>query len=277
MLCFGFDFRTVEAAQRPLRLAPLPMFSEQVINKQFHPFADYVSNITAQPVSLIFHKSYKTLIEQLLADKVDLAYLGPLPYVLLSEQDSSFIPIVRFYNSDGESTYTCSLAVYSGDNVNLDNDDKIQVSLTQPYSTCGYLFTEYLLNRHNRSLTDSNYLYAGNHAECTLNILRGNSNVSGVKTSIGQRYDHLGVQIIEESDPLPGFLLVANSRTVSAATINRIKKALLDLDPRQDATDAVTTRLWGESIRNGALEVDDEDYDSIRELFSKMVIPGISQ
>lgn len=263
-------------AQSPLKLAPLPMLAEHRIKNQFSPFADYLSQLTRRPVTLVYQENYTALRDQWQHDQIDLAYLGPLPYVLLSDQDPDVVPLVRFYNNDGTSTYTCCLAVYSGDGIDLQQDTTYQVALTQPYSSCGYLLTEYLLNRHDQSLKDYNYSYSGSQSETALNTLRGNTHISGVKTSIADNYRHLGLMRLEESMPLPGFVLVANSRTVDTDTINRIQQQLLALDPQHQAADRAITSPWGASIRNGAMVVKPGDYDIIRQLLSTIAIPDLA-
>lgn len=264
------------AAQSPLKLAPLPMLAEHRIKKQFTPFADYLAQLTQQPVTLVYQENYTVLLEQWQHDQIDLAYLGPLPYVLLTDQDPDVVPLVRFYTADGAATDTCCLAVYSGDGIDLQQDTPYQVSLTQPYATCGYLLTEYLLNRHDQSLKHYSYSYTGSQSESALNPLRGNTHISGLKTSVADRYRHLGLVRLEESMPLPGFVLVANSRTVATDTINRIRQQLLSLDPQHQTEDRAVTSQWGTLLRNGAMEVVPDDYAIIRQLLSTISIPELA-
>ncbi len=264
------------ASEQPtLRFTPLPMVSERNLKNNFGTFADYLSQQINCPVELVLKKNYRMILDELLADRIDLAYLGPLPFVLLTEKDPDFVPVVRFVDKTGQSTYTCCLAAFSGDHINLDSDHPLLVSLTQPYSTCGYLMSEKLLNQHHYTLSDGSYIYSGNHSESALDVLRGATQVAGLKTSIAEKYHHLGLRILEQSTPLPGFVLVANPRTVPKELIEKIRSQLLSLEPQHSTTDAETTHLWGESIRYGATEVDSSDYDVIRDLLLQVEIPGI--
>lgn len=268
---------SVDVAAKIIRLAPLPMLSQATVITQFSPFAQYLSKNTGQQVELVYHQNYQDLINEFIKDNVDLAYLGPLPYVMLIERDPDFVPVVRFVNGSGQSTYTCSLVTFDRNHAALPSLTELPVALTQPLSTCGYLMTEDLLNRRGLSLESTPYYYSGKHSECALDVIRGKASVAGIKTSIAKQYKSLGLQFIEQSVPLPGFLLVANSRTLSAETIDRIRNSLLSLDPLHNPADAETTRSWGAGIRYGAVPAHKDDYQLITKKLRQIIIPGVSQ
>ncbi|MDX2479183.1 MAG: PhnD/SsuA/transferrin family substrate-binding protein [Desulfuromusa sp.] len=261
----------------PIRLAPLPMLDEATSIRQFLPFAHYLSDITGKQVDLVYHQNYKVLLDEFMHDNIDLAYLGPLPFVLLMRENPDFVPLVRFVDADGASTYTCSLVAFDRDILNGNFTSTTPVALTQPYSTCGYLLTEHLLNRQSFSLKNTPFYYAGHHSECALNVIRGKATVAGLKTSIAQQYRHLGLQLIEESEPLPGFLLVANPRTLTAEVIEQIRSSLLSLDPRHNPDDATLTAAWGKNIRYGTIPVQVDDYQHIETQLNQIKIPGVNQ
>ena len=92
-------------------------------------------------------------------------------------------------------------------------------------------------------------------------------------SGIAEKYLDLGLEIIATSPPLPGFVLVANKRTVPEATRAKIRDALLSLNPKENAADRQVTRLWGKKIRYGAVPAADEDYNVIRDMLEKTQIP----
>ncbi len=267
----------IVAFARPIVFAPLPMVSGDEVKKQFYPFAKHLSDITGNQVDLAYYQNYKELLEAFIDDKIDLAYLGPLPYVLLIEEDPTFVPLVRFLDADGESTYTCSLVTFDVDILNRNCASPTLVALTQPYSTCGYLLTEELLNRHDLSLTNIPFYYTGQHSECVLDVVRGKATVAGVKTSIAKQYSHLGLHLVEQSEPLPGFLLVANSRTFTAETIEQLRSSLLQLEPYNGTKNTGNGAAWGKSFRNGTIPVEASDYQCIVDQVNNNKIPGVNQ
>jgi len=268
--------QSFQTKKQPIRLAPLPMVSSTEMLAQFHPFAEFIASVTGQPVDLVCQADYKKIIDELLNDTIDLACLAPLPYVILNRQDSSFIPIARFNNAGGVTTYTCSLVTFDFD-ITDKSGAQPRVALTQPYSTCGYLYTKQLLQKNNLNLADLPYYYAGQPSSCALDVLGGKADMSTIKTSIARQYDNLGLRIIESSDPLPGFLLVATPRTLRAETINTIRSQLIHLDPRHNKDDAAITACWGEMIRYGAIATTAANYEHIDTLLDQTPIAGLEQ
>lgn len=254
-------------SSKTLRFAPLPMESLDTMTREYLPFMDYLEKGMNQPFEMAYHASYKTLISEFLGGHIDLAYLGPLPYVVLKEQMPSATPIVEFLDASGNSTYTCSIVHFADQPVELASSRKQKVGLTQPLSTCGYLSVENLLQQDGQSLKNEHfeYHYLGSHEEVARQIILGHYDFGGVKTTIGKKYRHLGVRIMEESDPMPGFLLIANRETLSDEQISRIQTLITRLKPRENEADKAITQSWGNKIRHGSIPAQDSDYNSVRE------------
>lgn len=265
------------AADRPIRFAPLPTVSAELIADHFKPFVLYLSTISQRPVELLQYQNYQLLIEDFVNDQIDLAYLGPLPYVMIRRNMTDVAPLARFLDAEGKSNYTCSLVSFESEavpgNISLD----ALISLPQPYSTCAYLMTENLLRKQGQSLEQLRYYYAGNHAEAVLDVIRGKATWAGVKTQIGHLYRHLGVRVFEQQDLLPGHLLVANPRTLSAEQIALLKGKILALNPLHDREDQRLTAAWGSEIRYGAIPVEPNDYRYVEQLLTEIKIPGVSE
>lgn len=261
------------AVAQSIRFAPLPMLSRVEMEKDFQPFTHYLNKITSAKVEMIYHKNYQTLLDGLNNDTIDLAYLGPLPYVSLTQLDPSYVPMVRFVDQDGSATYTCSLVSFDSPLQNVRNVIPPIIALTQPQSTCGYLVTEQLLQHSGSSLVNLPYYYTGLHSECALDVLRGKAQFAGLKTSIARQYRNLGLDIVAESAPFPGYLLVANSRTLDGETIAKIQASLLELKPNIVTGGDDVSAPWGKMIRYGAIPVHSSDYDVIRKMVNRVKIP----
>ena len=279
LLAIGFS-PSYAVTHETIRFAPLPMENDTAMTREYLPFMSFLeNNLKSTSIKLVYKKSYQDLITSFKNNEIDIAYLGPLPYVVLKEQFPKAVAMVQFLDAEGKSTYTCSLVKFAGNQIQLTNKVPLDIALTQPLSTCGYLATESLLNKHGLTLEQPNvhYEYIGNHTKVAENVILGKQQLGGLKTQIGKRYHHLGLRIIQETDPMPGFLLVANADTLSAEKIKQITSLILSIKPIENANDFETTKLWGDKIKYGAIPANDSLYNSVREKWKQTKIDLMTQ
>lgn len=250
LICFS-------QAQDKLRFAPLPMQSKKILYDNFHPMLTYLEKKLHKKIEFVFFKDYEEILTHFKQGKLDLVYLGPLPYVQLTKEYAFAKPLVAFKESSGYATYTCSLVT------SLATQQEEKVALTQPLSTCGYLSVNALMDKH---LYQFKFKYLGRHDLVALSILEGKFDMGGLKTAIYQKYYHLGLQEISRTKPLPTFALIANTKTLSNNITTNLKNALKDVSQNEYA-------LWGEFIRYGVQDIKDSDYNAIREMLHNTQIP----
>ncbi len=254
-----------------VRFAPLPMEDRETVVKQFRPMTDYLQQHLGISIEYVYADSYANILEKFRNGDIDLAYLGPLPYVELRGSHPQAEPLVHFKEASGQTTYTCGLAVFADSTFPLKNLKDKKLALTQPLSTCGYLSANGLLRQHGSSLESNYYRYLGKHDAVALAIVQGLFDAGGLKTAIGKKYAHLGLTIIDETDPLPSFALVGNKATLKPELLNQIRHALIAIDP--EGKHRTMLADWGDNIRYGTVPSDDTNYDVIRELLGEVTIP----
>ncbi len=262
---------TTTTSPSALRFAPLPMENREAVYKQFEPVRVYIEKITGQKVVFKYFDKYCYLLEDFINGGVDLAYLGPLPYVELRNNYSNVEPLVTFREASGKNGYTCSLISLPENKINLSTISGKTIALTQPLSTCGYLSVNGLLEKHGSCLKENNYRYLGRHDAVALAVVRAEFDIGGVKTAIAHKYAHLGIQILEETKPLPGFALVSNNNTITPKLTATIRSAFAALEPEGKDKEMLST--WGKKLANGAVPATDEQYDIIRSLLGNVIIP----
>ena len=255
-----------------LRFAPLPMESREAIVKQFKPMFIYIQEKTGCKIEFEYSDDYVEILNKMKSNSVDLAYLGPLPYVTLKKEYDDVSPIVLFKESSGEPSYTCCVIDNANLKIDLSTLKNSKVALTQPLSTCGYLSTNGIMIDNGNSLSNNLYKYLDRHDDVALAVARGEYSVGGLKTAIAKKYTHLGLNIIAETDKLPGFALVVNRRTVSQEVISRIHNALISLEPK--GKDSELLASWGANIKFGTSPASDKDYDTVRKLLGNELIPS---
>ncbi len=266
-LCFCALFKPVGA--ETLYFAPLPMEEPEVIIKQFKPMLTYLEQRLGVTIEIRYASSYSETLERIQKGEIDLAYLGPLPYIILREKFPEATPLVHFLENTGLPTYTCAL-ISAGDPLPKKISGKT-FALTQPLSTCGYLATDGLLKNVKSTLSDNKFRYVDKHDEVALSIARGDYQFGGIKTAIAKKYAHLGIKILAETKPLPSFALIANGKKVSAARQTEIRGLLTTLQPA--GADKALLSTWGSAIKNGSIPAKDGDYDEVKQLRRSAHIP----
>lgn len=262
---------TLLLASDTIRFAPLPMQKAETVIQQYTPFLKHLEEETGTAFEISYSPNYDTLIEKFVRGEIDMAYLGPLPYVKLHRQFPYAKPLVRFLNSDGEADYTCCLIARSDSGISpLYLSQAKRVALTQPSSTCGYLITEKILRKHDLSLSNTMfYSYTGSHSNSALSVILGNADIGGLKTSIAKRYLFHGITILEESDPIPGFALIYNSKTMDSHQADLIRDSLLS---KQSQTEE-SVKQWGKQLQYGVVPASHSDYAYIIKALITIMIP----
>jgi phosphonate transport system substrate-binding protein len=254
-----------------LVFAPLPMENRETVLKQFMPLALYLKQTLGHDIVFDYSENYSQILEKFQQGKLDLAYLGPLPYVSLKASDDDATPLVHFREASGDPLYTCAIVAMADRSFDLAHLENRKVALTQPLSTCGFLSTNGLLRERGSGLARNLYRYVNKHDEVAKAVVRGEFDLGGLKSAIGRKYAHLGLTILAETPPLPSFALVGNAASLSPQERDAIRDALVGLDPA--GKDMAMLSTWGENIRYGSVPARDEDYAPVRELLGQTPIP----
>lgn len=250
-----------------LVFSPLPMETPETVVAAWRPLLAYLEDRLGTTIRIEYTAGYDELLERFAAGRIDIAYLGPLPYVELKKRFPAAQPVVLFKEKDGKATYTCTLYAPLEARPTLKNLRGKKVALTQPLSTCGYLAVDGLLRKAGNSLENNRYRYLGTHDAVLQAVAAGQFDAGGAKTSVGEKYLPLGLAAVAETPHFPGFVLVANGQRVSAARIELMRRLLSEAPPEERSR-------WGEQIRHGVVAADDRDYAALRALQPPRPIPG---
>lgn len=211
-----------------IKFAPLPTKKASKNIEDFLPMNSYLKEKLSIDIDYVYKKDYQDILNGFKDGSIDMAYLGPLPYVALKKEYMFVRPIISFKQKSGLSKYRCVLAKFKNDK--FDKKSQIKVALTQPLSTCGYFMTNKLLKENfDIELKNQKYDYTMSHTNALISVVKGEYLISGAKYSIAKKYESLGVEIIAQSKLIPGFSLVVNTQTLSQKQINEIQKTLLQI------------------------------------------------
>jgi phosphonate transport system substrate-binding protein len=250
------------------------MENRETVVKQYRPMVLYLEKVLNVTIEFVFTDNYADIINNFAKGQIDLAYLGPLPYVELRAKDSNAEPLVHFNEASGQPMYTCAIITLADSPLKLQKLKNSRIALTQPLSTCGYLSVNGLLLEQGSRLEDNRYTYLDKHDAVALAVVRGEYDAGGLKTAIGKKYSHMGLKIAAETAPMPSFGLVGNGATLSTANMQVLREALTKLDP---AVDHEMLASWGENIRYGAVAASDRDYDVVRKFKGNSEVPSANK
>lgn len=230
-----------------IRFSPLPMESAAKTLEIFTPFIDYLEKKSGKKVELVYRTNNEDIITGLINKQIDLAHFGPLPYAEITKTYKKLVPIIQFLEEDGKDHYTCTLFKKKGTSIDLQKIRDKRFALTHKYSTCGYAFIEPILNKYNSSLKNNHFKYIGSHYYAITDVLTGDYDIGGVKTSIFNKLNYLDIEKIEEGEENPALMIVANSATLSTKEIEKIKEVLLSSTKKD-------RKNWDKKINKIAIE-----------------------
>jgi len=243
-----------------INFAPLPTKKASKNIEELLPISSYLSEKLSIDIKYVYKKDYQDILDGFKDGTIDIAYLGPLPFISLKREYKYVEPIITFKQKNGSSSYRCVLSKFKDDELNTSK--QIKVALTQPLSTCGYLMSKMLLkNEFDIELEKQKYDYTMTHTNALISVLRGDFLIAGAKENIAKRFESLGMEIIATSEPLPGFSLVVNTKTLSKKQINDIQKTLLN-------TPKEVYETWEDVTSYGFIKADFKDYDTLNVDFS---------
>ena len=235
------------------------------LHEQYAKMLQYLSEETTLKFEFVYCSSYEELFNKLQKNEVDMAELGPLPYLKLSTKMPHLKPIVTFLTQAGEDAYTCKLFTYSKKDKKIEdfNPKETTLFLTSQHSTCGSLMMREILLKNGKSLEEFSNEYAQTHSNVVLQALLTPNSIGGIKSTVYKNYKHLGLTTLGTSQKIPGFTFAVNSNALSGATIQKIQTALTKLKPLTDAQDWQITKKWGKNIRYGAVVTPPNAYKTL--------------
>ena len=242
-------------AKDSINFAPLPLKKGVQNIEDFLPLTNYLKEKLGVETQFVRIKDYADIIKGFQDGSIDMAYLGPLPLIYLRKNYPYTQPIITFKQVNGECHYRCVLVKFKEDHI--DKSKPIKIALTQPLSTCGYYMTNILLKEKlGIDISKQQYSYTMSHSNALLRTLEGKFTIAGAKDTIAKQFATLGMEIIAQSQLLPGFTLVANSKTLSKEEIDAIQKILLNI-PKD------IYEQWEGIASRGMIASSNEEYESL--------------
>lgn len=127
------------AQTKELRIAFIPYANPKQLLQDVQPVSRFIGRKLGVKVTSFVVLDYAAVVEALRAKRADVAFMGPLQYVL-ARQEAGAIPILgEKYN--GKATYTAKIFVRKNSNIRTLSDLRgKKIAFVDPISSSGFLY-----------------------------------------------------------------------------------------------------------------------------------------
>jgi len=262
-----------DADPSTLKVALLPDENASELIKRNQPLKDHLERELGKSVRLVVTTDYSSMIEAMRFGRIDVAYFGPLSYVL-AKTKSDIEPFAALV-TDGKPTYRSVVIANVAAGIGSLSDAKgKKVAYGDRASTSSHLIPKTMLAQASL-MADRDYSqhFVGTHDAVAVNVANGNADIGGLSEKIWMHVldrklvDASKVKVIGYSQEFPQYPWAMRSN-LAPELKDKLRAAFLGLkDP------ALLKTFKAE----GFAPVVDADYDVIRDMgkllnldFSKM-------
>jgi phosphonate transport system substrate-binding protein len=242
-----------------LKVALLPdENASTIIDNQ--PLKDYLEKTLGKKIELIVTTDYSSMIEAMRHGRLDLAYFGPLSYVL-ARQKSEIEPFVAL-KTKGSTTYQSVVIANSASGVNAIGDIKGKnMAYGDKASTSSHLIPKSVLAENGLDVgRDYKEHFVGSHDAVAIAVQNGHAQAGGLSRPIFESrwrvvIDSAKVKVLGYSKPFPQYPWTLRSNLkpelkakIRAAFLNLKEPAVLKAF-KAEGFDAVTDQQY-DVVRN---------------------------
>jgi phosphonate transport system substrate-binding protein len=252
-------------SQEPLRVGAIATGSAQQEKQRYEKLAEQLEQKLGTPVELVTSTDYYAIAEALRGERIDVAFLGSLSYVLI-ESRVDIEPIAVGVDASGASGYFSYLITNKPDVIKRPDDVRgRRLALASKLSTSGYLFPLRALRQAGVDPgKDTTLSQGGNHAANVLAVASGQvdaafvDSVEYISAVSSGKIDPTTAVKVWQSERITGSPIVIR-KALPSERRDAVVNALLALRGTQDAPIGVekSERL---------VPAHAEDYEPIRKL-----------
>lgn len=264
-LMMGINLHASAADSDPdlLKVALLPDENASELIKRNKPLKDYLETTLGKEVELIVTTDYSSMIEAMRFGRIDLAYFGPLSYVM-AKSKSDIEPFAAMV-VDGKPTYRSILIANADSDVESYDDIKgKKMAYGDRASTSSHLIPKTVLLESAGLEAGKDYKahFVGSHDSVAVNVANGNAEAGGLSEVIFQHVmdrgliDRDSVRILGYSGEFPQYPWAMRSN-LNPELKEKVRNAFISIDDKE-----ILNNLKAE----GFAAIEDSDYDVIRKM-----------
>lgn len=244
--------------------------NEEMVDK-FEPMRAYMEKQLNRPVKVFTATDYAGVIEAMRQDRVDIAWFGPLSYVLAEQEAEAEAFATGVRTKTGKSTYK-SIFIVPGDSTikSIQDLKGKNVAFVDPASTSGGLIPSYLVLKATGKKPEDFFgklTYAGSHDAAELAVKNKTVDAAANNDITYNKMLEKGLitkktnRILLESDPVPGSPL-AYRKDLDEETKTKVRETILN------AHNDIQVTGFGDLLHYEAATP--EDYQIVRDMIETM-------
>lgn len=252
-------------AAATLRVGMIPDANPSRLVRESAPLVSYLERETGAKVDLTVPLNYAAVVEALVADKLDIAYLGGFTYVQARKR-AAVVPLVQ--RTIDQNFHSLFITRADSGISSLSDLKGKTFAFGDVNSTSGRLMPTYFLNSQHLPprTTFRSFIFSGGHDATALAVANGKVDAGALDETWYRKLVEKGV--IDEKQvkvfwTTPGFAdyVWVASKNLDPALRKRFKDAYLKLDARKPEHKVLLDLLRGERF----VEAKDSSYDRLRE------------
>lgn len=265
-----------EDQSTPFTIGVIPAQTEGEMQVAMDKLEAILTDELAREVTVEVYPDYNGVVEAMNYDKIDMAYFGPLTYVVANAKSNAKAIITQLI--DGEPFYHSYIITHKDNDWDslealLEDSSEVDFAFGDPNSTSGSLIPSIELQDRGVYTSEDDHTfnsvrYTGSHDATALSVQNKQVDAGAIDSAIynqlveAGKVDEEQIKIIWESDKLFQYPWAVHQDT-DDETIKTLQEAFFAIDD-QDILDA-----FGAS---GFTEATDEDYASIKQAAIKQGI-----
>jgi len=261
-------------AQEHLVLGIHPYLPATELIDRFTPLTEYLSKKMGEPVILEIAKDYQIHIDKTGKDELDIAFIGPAPYVKMVELYGKK-PLLARLEINGKPTFQGIIIIKKESSLrNLTDLKGKRFVFGDPESTMGHLVPRFvLLNAGVRVEDLASHMFLSNHNDIALGVLMGDYDAGAVKEDVFFKFEKRGLKELARTPEISEHVFVTRS-TLQPQKVRALQEALYHLKDNEEGRKVLST------VRDhltGMVPAADSDYDNLRIILQRLKKEGIRQ
>lgn len=249
----------------PLTLGIHPYLPPGELIKRFTPVANHLGEAIQRPIEVHIASTYQQHIDAIGRNEIDVAFVGPSPYVDLVKRYGPK-PMLGRLEINGKPVFDGYIVTRRDSPLQNLNDLRNKTfAFVDKESTMGFVVPRFVLAQANLALKDlAHHDYLGAHYNVAMAVLAGDTDAGAVKDEVFAKFEAQGLRALAVTPKISEHLFVTSTK-LPAASVEKLRHALLTL---KDSGEGQLILRGINPNATGLVAVQDSDYDNLRQIMA---------